>query len=179
MKRKEILKKKEEIHSSGEARKQLQLLETAHNGIKNVRGSSVAELAKRTEYLLSERFEHSKDVSSRLSHANTLFDNLTHLYTEKKPILEDDLEREEFKEETNLFLNEHQVIYKQFTGVWFPKQKEYLTTVEKIHTLPAALEAISTLDATVREKGRTVQSSVASLKEIGKKIKERAYHKKI
>jgi len=134
-------------------------------------------LNSRGEYLRSEHFEFSADVTQKETRINSLFTELHNLYNKKKPILEDDLERELYKEESYLFVNEHDLIFNDVSKKWYPAKYKYLTTEIHIDTLPGALDALNTVHAFIREMERTGKSSIAPLKELGAKIKARSYHK--
>jgi len=82
-----------------------------------------------------------------------------------------------YKEETYLLVDEHDLIFNDFTNSWYTAKKTYLTTELDIDNLPAALDALNTVHAFIREKERIEASSVAPLKDLGVKIKARKYHK--
>jgi len=170
------LETKEDITSSAEGRKQLQFCDSCNNEVQNIKKTSVHEFIDRGEFLLKERFEHSADVSNRNTQISKLFAQLDELYAHKKPILQDDYKRELYKEETFLFVNEHEQIYEDLNNNWFVAKRSYLKTKEDINSLPEALAALNNLDTFVREKERLIVASVEPLKELGKKINARSYH---
>jgi len=134
-------------------------------------------LTRRGDYLRSEKFEYSKDVTDKENKIHSLFKDLENLHSKKKPYLEDALERELYKEETYLFYNEHVLIYEDFKHNWYPNKKNYLTTEIHIDTLPAALDALNIVRAFAREKDRYIVATVEPLKQLGELIKARSYHK--
>jgi len=134
-------------------------------------------LTRRGDYLRSEKFEYSKDVTDKENKIHSLFKDLENLHSKKKPYLEDALERELYKEETYLFYNEHVLIYEDFKHNWYPDKKNYSTTEIHIDTLPAALDALNIVRAFAREKDRYIVATVEPLKQLGELIKARSYHK--
>jgi len=124
--KKKYLEHKEDINSVAEATKHLQLLDGAHNAVNNVKANGVADLNKRTQYLLSESFEHGHDVSGRSDHINHLFNELEQLYNKKKPVLEDDLAREKEKERLRLKFAKEANDFKQW-------ESDIISTVSLTH----------------------------------------------
>jgi len=85
------------------------------------------------------------------------------------------LKRELYKEETYLFYNEYELIYREFVDNWYTSKKRYLTTETVIDTLPAALYALNIVNAHVKEKDRYVVSTVDPFKQLGAFINAREY----
>jgi len=77
------LLEKEKILSSAEARKQLHILDSCLTEI-NFNKHAVEELNSRGEYLRSEHFEFSADVTQKETRINSLFTELHNLYNKKK-----------------------------------------------------------------------------------------------
>eukprot|EP00004_Rigifila_ramosa_P010201 TRINITY_DN21_c0_g1_i2.p1 TRINITY_DN21_c0_g1~~TRINITY_DN21_c0_g1_i2.p1 ORF type:complete len:1238 (-),score=389.66 TRINITY_DN21_c0_g1_i2:44-3250(-) len=177
------LARKEEIRSVVEAKTQLGLLEAfekekrtqTDTGVKPLKalGADIIAQHYKTEY--SEwRFETPQEIHDREASVDDKWKVLTELSAKKKAILEDDLAREEFKEQVLMSAKQHQDSHHHLTA-WVVQKFGYLQRTEHIDSVTNAREHLSLLDA--YEKGRelTSSTSLVLLKKLGADIISQKY----
>jgi len=102
--------------------------------------------------LLSESYEKSNEVSEREAYIDSLFAQLLAGATARRPVLDDHLAREQYKEQT-LMLNEQHIDRYTKLNDWRNQKSAYLQVAEQIGSVREAHKHLSILDAYVKEKG--------------------------
>jgi Ca2+-binding EF-hand superfamily protein len=169
------LKKKEEIDTVSKAHLHLRLLDAYDKESVALQNSSVSLWYKQADELVAQKYERSDEVTSRTSAAKEKFVTLGELSAQKRPVLQDDLARETFKENTRLKNNQHLDIYSQLLS-WHAEKEAYLRNKEEIHSVKEAQEQLSLLDGYDQEEQGVTESSVAYLKNLGADILAAKYH---
>jgi len=173
--KKKYLDFREKINSSSEALKQLQILESCRNEIQHINNSAVADLVNRGDLLRSERFEFKNDVTNRENQIKSYFAKLNQLHDEKKPVLEDDLAREKYKEETYLRVREHELLGDNIIS-WYKIKEQDLEHRENVESSAIGTTLLNELATYEKEKENILKSHSEPLKDLGKFIIARAYH---
>lgn len=168
------LKKKEVSESVSAAQLQLRLLEAYTLENKKLQSDSVALLKKLGEELATEKYEHHSAIEAREKEIAARFSLLEDLAAKKKPVLEDDLAREEFKELVMLSAGQHAGAYASIAS-WVTEKKAYLANKENITSIAEARKELSLLDGFQIEKTRMNDTAVASLKTLGNEILAKKY----
>eukprot|EP01105_Mastigella_eilhardi_P024476 TRINITY_DN6390_c1_g1_i1.p1 TRINITY_DN6390_c1_g1~~TRINITY_DN6390_c1_g1_i1.p1 ORF type:complete len:974 (-),score=347.49 TRINITY_DN6390_c1_g1_i1:92-3013(-) len=168
------LSTKEVIESVGAARYSLSTLDAYDIEAKDVKENTVVELKKLGSQLRDNKYEHQVDVDAREHHVDEFFQKLTSLSAAKRPVLDDDLARELFKEKLRIMASQHKDKYGKICD-WQTAKKAYLAVREELHSVPEVHVCLALLEAFDQEQKGTRDSSVASLKKLGNEILSAAY----
>jgi hypothetical protein len=103
----------------------------------------VPQLTQIKASLASERFERLSNVTARGVDMANLINNLAQLQAKQRPVIEDALAREEYKEKTDLSLQSHQKLQAQLLE-WLQQHVAYLTLKENITSVADARVCVST-----------------------------------
>ena len=118
------------ITTSGQARNALKHLE-AYAKESLAMKKSVAALAAVGKELMDSRFEGSAAVQAREQEVSTKFAALDQLAAQQKPLFEDALQRQTFREQVHLSAKVHADLCRQLQA-WGADQTAYLKTRETI-----------------------------------------------
>ena len=182
-KKQEYLETKEAVSSSAEATYQLSVLEAFNIARGTFEAGEIASLFDLGKAIRDESYatEHSSwvyptpDGVVALETAVTeLLAALSAAHDAKKAVLEDDLARELYIEETNLLSGQHTDKAVQCAG-WANEKAKYLQENVVVHSMREAQVGLNVLDAYTKEKGRFTATAVTSMKELGELILGRKY----
>lgn len=135
------LKKKEEISSVGSALFHLQVLDAFDKEKESIVQTNVAALKKIGVYLNNEKYERTSEVHVRESEIDAVIVNLGKLSSLKRPILDDDLAREQFKEVVRLKNGQHIDRFEKLQH-WIREKENYLQKKESINSISQAQTAL-------------------------------------
>ena len=110
------------------------------------------------------------EVKDRETHVHSSLETLAELNKKKRATLEDDLAREQFKDELSL-LNAQHIARKKQIDEWVGVSTEYLNVAEKIESISAANECLNALKAYEADKVVQTNTNVTSLRALGEKIR--------
>jgi Spectrin repeat len=105
--KKAYLQKKEEISSVSGAQLQLRLLDAYDKEAASVNATTAAQIVELGNKLAAEQFERTSEARVREAEISASFAELSQLSSQKRPVLEDDLEREKYKEKVRLVNKRH------------------------------------------------------------------------
>eukprot|EP00005_Dracoamoeba_jomungandri_P003108 CAMPEP_0174260450 /NCGR_PEP_ID=MMETSP0439-20130205/9716_1 /TAXON_ID=0 /ORGANISM="Stereomyxa ramosa, Strain Chinc5" /LENGTH=1009 /DNA_ID=CAMNT_0015344697 /DNA_START=295 /DNA_END=3324 /DNA_ORIENTATION=+ len=165
---------KEDIDSVSAAQLHLALLESYEVESKSVYNGPFQELKDLGNDLESEKYENLERVRARESEIEQDFVNLTGLADKKRPILQDDLAREQYKVETLLKNQQHVDSFNKIKS-WVPAKEAYLNKKEDIDSVAEAQHQLADLDAYDKEQQAMMDTNIKHLRELGDAIKERKY----
>lgn len=178
------LKTKEKINSISEAQHHLSLLETVDRDKKDRYEQSVGSVKKlgveivtsRYDRLTQWQFETPDEIKDREAQLDTRFDTLQTLYAEKKKVVDDDLEREEFKAHIRR-VNDRHINFFDTVSKWCDDKDTYLGEKEVVNSIPDAKHHLSVLAAFFRDKNDRYSHQVGNLKALGDEITSARYNK--
>jgi hypothetical protein len=168
------LNTKEVINSVGAAQYELSRLDGYDQESKQVESSTFASLVQMGNDLAGETFESIDATRAREQELAEAFVRLGGLSTKKRPVLEDDLAREQFRDGLRLQNQEHIDIHTNLTA-WIGDKEAYLNTKEAIDSVSEAQVQLSLLDSYEAEKQMATDSNVAQLKALGGEIQGARY----
>eukprot|EP01090_Pellita_catalonica_P019472 TRINITY_DN6651_c0_g1_i1.p1 TRINITY_DN6651_c0_g1~~TRINITY_DN6651_c0_g1_i1.p1 ORF type:complete len:984 (-),score=317.79 TRINITY_DN6651_c0_g1_i1:120-2789(-) len=169
-KSKTYLEKKEEVSSVSEALLNLKLLDAYDKEASGVQSGTFAKLQSLGAEIVGERYEKSDDIQARETELQSTFADLKKLSAAKRPILDDDLAREVFKQDARLMQRQHKRAHENILA-WVAEKENYLNKKEEIESVPEAQTQISLLDAFDKEQARTRKTDVEDyLKKLGADI---------
>ena len=125
-------------------------------------------------HLHCARVRRPDALASIESAADGLIAQLEKATKAKRDILDDDLARELYAEETRLIAGRHVDAGVQ-CGQWANKKTHFMQSDVLVHSIREADVGLSLLDAYDVEKARFTEVTVASLKKLGKDILARKY----
>ena len=182
-KNREYLGTKETVASSAEATYQLSVLEAYNEARKTFEAGEIAALLELGSAIRDAKYEteHSSwvfptpdAVAALEAQVVELLAALTEAHATKKAILEDDLARTLYIEETNLLSGQHTDKATQCAG-WANEKAKYLQENVVVHSMREAQVGLNVLDAYTMEKGRFTATAVTSMKALGEQILDRKY----
>ncbi|EGD76823.1 paramyosin [Salpingoeca rosetta] len=179
------LETREEIHSVPESKLQLSLLQACRQDMADRQSGAIANLQALGADICAAKYatDHSEwtyekpaDVNAREQEVVSKWEQLNVLAEEKQKVLEDHLAREEYAEQTRLLAGQHHNRVLQLEA-WYKPRQQFLDVHcrETVHTVDDALYRLGEYEAYVKEKAALTEASVASLKQLGKDIRERKY----
>eukprot|EP01094_Clydonella_sp_ATCC50884_P008373 TRINITY_DN177_c0_g1_i1.p1 TRINITY_DN177_c0_g1~~TRINITY_DN177_c0_g1_i1.p1 ORF type:complete len:1232 (+),score=684.36 TRINITY_DN177_c0_g1_i1:352-3696(+) len=168
------LNTKEVITSVGDAFFQISVLDAYNNESRQLVESSIAAWKALGDELDKEVYEGLAAVRAREHEVDADIERLTALSAKKKPVLDDDLAREQFREGLRLQNQEHNDMHENIQA-WVAGREQYLTTKESISSVAEAQTQLSLLDSYEAEKVMMGESSVAQLKALGAETKASKY----
>lgn len=183
VKNKEYLETEVPVISSAEATYQISVLEAYTEARSTFEAGDIASLFELGRAIRQEKYEteHSTwvypdpdAVESLESQVTELLGSLTTASDYKKEVLDDDLARELYIEETNLLSGQHTDKATQCAG-WANEKAAYLQENVTVHSMREARVGLNVLDAYNMEKARFTASAVTSMKELGELILDRKY----
>ena len=145
------LRKKETIESVSAAQLHLRLLDGFDKESEALYQTSVAQLKQKGAELASEKYERIQGVVQRETNVDKWFTVLGELSKKKRPVLEDDLAREQFKTKIRLLNQQHLDKYEQLNG-WITEKEQYLRHKEDISSVSEARTQLSLLDTFEKNK---------------------------
>jgi len=177
------LEVKETVGSSTEAKFQLSVLEAFANERSNTDTAQLVSFQALGKDICSAEYksEHSSwaygdgaEILKIEGEVTDLLQKLTTAHAAKLAILEDDLARELFAEETRLLAGQH-TDQATHCAHWATEKSAYLGEDIMVHSVRDAQVALSVLAAYDQEKARFTATSVTSLTELGKVVIARKY----
>jgi len=160
----------EGIESIGAAQFALKSLDAFDKECKAIRSSQVESLLTLGAELDREHFEHIADVKEREAKIIAGFDtDMVNESTTKRPILDDHLARELFKEELRLKGVQHGDRFNKLAA-WCTEKEAYLAVREEINSVSDAQLNLRLLDAFDAEFKDQKPHSVDPLKALGQDI---------
>jgi len=168
------LKTKELIESVSAAELQLSLFSAYEKERAGVESSHWVALKTLSAELIKEKYERSKEVSGRDDEITKAFADLGSLSAAKKPVLDDALAREKFKEKVRLMNQDHINNFKKLS-TWITEKEHYLNTREAITSVSEARTQLSLFDAYGIENKQESETSVVELKRLGKDVLSSKY----
>eukprot|EP00043_Microstomoeca_roanoka_P017478 m.182433 g.182433 ORF g.182433 m.182433 type:complete len:1285 (+) comp16641_c0_seq1:297-4151(+) len=182
--RKTYLENKQVIASIQQAELQLSVLSAFRQEKMDVTEGSVASLKQLGEQIRSAeystalshwRYEAPQDVKELEEQIeDTLWPELDKLASTKQVLLEDDLAREQFKEEIRLQVQNHASSY-ELLEAWCREKLVYLSSKEVVHSSEDAKGHLSLLHAFEEKKAGMLETSVRSLRALGASICKAKY----
>jgi len=168
------LTKKEAIDSVSGAQLHLRLLDAYDKESAAVQETTFAALLKLGTELQENKYEKSSEVEATEKNLQTKFSELGELSKKKRPVLEDDLAREQFKEKVRLMEKRHADQNGQIEQ-WTAEKETYLKKKEEIHSLSEARTQVSLLETYEKDKVSMTQNNVSELKALGADILAQKY----
>lgn len=170
------VRKRVEVSSSAEARKQLKLFAAFVKERTAIHAGSFASLCEMGRKLQQEKFEHISDVTTRESSIADGFKSLETLGASKEPVLEDDLVRELLKEKVRMWVGVHKDI-DQKLNKWAAEKTAYLNGIDtrKIASVQDTQLQLSLLHAHKGETADVSGGEVQRLKTLGSDIRSAAH----
>lgn len=172
-----FLKKKEIIESVSAAQLHLRLLDAYDKEAESTLNGTVSTAKELGAEMIREKYERSAQVQEREKDIDTCFQTLSQLSKDKRPVLEDDLAREIYKEKVRLWASQHGNQWEKVCQ-WIQESEKYLQTREVVQSIAEANTQLSLLEAFEEEKNNTHQSIVSQLKALGKEILTAYYETK-
>eukprot|EP00823_Brevimastigomonas_motovehiculus_P005144 TRINITY_DN362_c0_g1_i3.p1 TRINITY_DN362_c0_g1~~TRINITY_DN362_c0_g1_i3.p1 ORF type:complete len:1611 (+),score=620.13 TRINITY_DN362_c0_g1_i3:65-4897(+) len=179
------LTRKETVTTVREAYVQLGTLDIYSKAKDQMTKSNVANFKKLGASIVTARYEKlstyvfptPQEVKERETFIDEKWVALDKLYAEKLAILQDDLEREQFKEKI-LLLNEQHI--RSFTVLknWATEKKVYLEKKEEVKSIQDARVHLNLLDVFGKDKQDMHDVNVAAFKKLGQGVVEANYAKK-
>lgn len=168
------LKTREEVSSVSAAELQLRLLEAYEKEYSHVSETSLQQLNGLSKELLSERYEHSSEITSHDSTLKAQFQTLEELSKLKRPVLEDHLEREKFKEHVRQLNQEHINNFQKLQS-WIAEKEAYLNERPNVTSVSEARTQLSLFDSYTKERQNEIDTSVPELYNLGKEVLSARY----
>jgi len=169
-----FLSKKEDIHSVSAAQYHLQLLDAYDKESASVHSTTIAELKNLGAELAKEKYENISAVQSRENEVNTGSQKLASLSAAKRPVLEDDLAREQFREKVRLMVLQHTDKFTKLQA-WIAKKDAYLKTKENNNSISLAQTALGRLASYNRDSESVQATKVVALNKLGQDILDAKY----
>jgi len=166
----EYLRTKEQIESIGAAQFALKTLDAFDAESAALVPTTIAQLKKLGAELVRERYERKAEVLQREQSIDAHWATMAQLSAQKRPVLEDDLAREVFREELRQKGVQHADRHTRLVTTWYTEKAEYLAAREEITCISEAQVALGKLQAFANEKAETTATAVAALKALGQEI---------
>eukprot|EP01114_Cavostelium_apophysatum_P006608 TRINITY_DN179_c0_g1_i1.p1 TRINITY_DN179_c0_g1~~TRINITY_DN179_c0_g1_i1.p1 ORF type:complete len:1122 (-),score=548.09 TRINITY_DN179_c0_g1_i1:91-3456(-) len=163
------LKQRETIESVSAAELQLRLLDAYDREFEGMMQSGVAAVKKLAQQLGGEKYERQGEVEAATAEIEKKFADLQNLSKEKRPVLDDALTREKFKEKVRGQNQEHVNNHAKLAS-WTAEKEEYLKAREDVQSVTEARTQLSLLEWYEKENQTTRETSVAELQALGKEI---------
>jgi Ca2+-binding EF-hand superfamily protein len=163
------LEHKEISHSIGAASYQLRRLDASDKERADIEATTFAKIVALGNRLEKEKYENLARVRAREAESVARFGELGRKSAAKRPILDDDLAREIFREGVRLQVEEHIAKFGKIE-VYTAEQTTYLQTKEVVDSVADATNQLGLLTAYAAEKEVQTTSSVATLKALGAEI---------
>eukprot|EP01083_Nonionella_stella_P278740 947949_1 len=129
------------------------------------------------EHLTTWTFPTPEEVSGRESQVDARFAEVEAACAEKLTILEDHLEREEFKVQVHMWNTRHEHSFGSL-GEWCAGKEAYLAKAEDVNSVADANRHLSMLDAFLEDRTTYESLQVSqSLKGLGERIRQAKYAK--
>eukprot|EP01102_Stenamoeba_stenopodia_P022908 TRINITY_DN971_c0_g1_i1.p1 TRINITY_DN971_c0_g1~~TRINITY_DN971_c0_g1_i1.p1 ORF type:complete len:974 (+),score=372.77 TRINITY_DN971_c0_g1_i1:168-3089(+) len=161
------LNTKQHVESVSSAELQLRLLEAYQQELATIKSRNVVQLTDLSNELNAEKYEHIGAVKERDAAVSESLATLDREYNARKPVADDDLTREKFKEVVRGKAEQHA---RKLAGInaWIAEKEAYLLTKEEVNTVADANRHLSYLALYEEDKERTTNTVVADLKALGK-----------
>lgn len=163
------LKRKEHIESVSAAQLQLKFLDAFEKESNSVSEQSITILKNLGKELIAEKYEKSAEIQNRETTIDNGMASLKTLSQAKKPVLEDDLTREKFKEQVRLLVSQHSDQHKQIE-LWLSEKTQYLSLTETIKSISEASTQLSLLEKYQKENKAFQETSVTEHKKLAETI---------
>lgn len=173
-----FLSKKEEIKSIADAELHLSLLRSYLTERKDLEAVRVPPLQQLGVRILGMQYKSTysqwslpehQELRDREAKVVAAFPELDGISTKKLATLEDDLEREKYREQKRQENVQHKKNHAQLK-TWVGVQTAYLQKAEPVNSISDAQENLATLAGYVTEKDYTTKGAVASMKHLGVQI---------
>lgn len=168
------LNTKQSVSSVSAAELQLRLLEAYQRELGTIKSRNVTQLHDISAELEREKYEHIAGTKGRDAEIAVGLEKLDQEYAQRKPVADDDLAREKFKEVVRGKAQQHDRKYRGIIS-WVQEQENYLNTREKVTTVAEAYKALSDLSIFEEDKVRMNNTVVADLKSLGAHILAQEY----
>lgn len=177
------LNTKEDVKNSESAKSHLSRLQLHDQRREAMVGADIAALVTLGDTIRAARhstthsewtYEYPERLTKEEADVNTRWAQLAEASTTKHAVLDDDLARELYAEETRILADQH-AAKQALLGNWVQDKAAYLTAPEDAPTTQDALFHISVLEAFRRELAAMTASSLASLHDLGRTILARRY----
>lgn len=171
------LQTKEVSHSVAAAQYQVRRLAASDEQRVAIVATTFAKLQETGAYLAAEQYERTNEVQAREQELRSSFEQLAGLSVAKKPVLDDDLSREEFREEVRL-QNERHIAEHDKLDAWVNDTAEpYLRKKEHVDSVADANKQLGLLRAYRAEQDSKTKFALADLLSLGQKIASARYDK--
>lgn len=167
--KKTYLQTKQDIASVGAADFQLRQLESFRDEAKTLRESNITHLVAQGSELRDEKYENSAAVTEREAGTNAMMDELDALEVERKKVADDDLAREQYKEQTMTKNGRHTYSHEQTTK-WSKEKHAFLSKKEDISSIADAELHLSLLKAYMIERRDLEAVRVPPFKALGAEV---------
>lgn len=173
-----FLSRKEEIKSIADAELHLSLLRSYLTERKDLEAVRVPPLQQLGVKILGSEYKSAysqwslpehQALRDREAKVVAAFPELDGISTKKLATLEDDLEREKYRESKRQENVQHKKNHAQLKA-WVGVQSAYLEKTEPVKSISDAQENLATLAGYVTEKDYTTKGAVASMKHLGVQI---------
>eukprot|EP00911_Craspedida_sp_UC1_P002721 UC1_evm2s1999 len=174
---------KEIIANSAEARIQISILEPLPEEIADIEATGVSDLkrlgveiceAKYATPLSSWQYEAPEEVKALETAIDEHLKEIASQTEKKREVLEDDLKRELYAEETRLMADQHKVKYTAL-HTWSETKLAYLGVVEEVKSTEDARYHINLLETFESSAAAEKDTAVAALFAFGREIVGRKY----
>ncbi|EDQ86619.1 uncharacterized protein MONBRDRAFT_33696 [Monosiga brevicollis MX1] len=163
-----------QVSSSGHAQQLLANFAAFQKESATMQSGDLQELIGVGRTLESEKYEHIAAVQERETSLRTGFTNLDQAGEEKKPIFEDHLQRELFKEKTELDVKVHSEIAKTIEA-FVSEKLAYLGKKEQVQSVNDAYQQLSILEACKQEIDDNESGNQQRLCDLGASIRGAKY----
>ncbi|MDP2434761.1 MAG: hypothetical protein Q8P67_03370, partial [archaeon] len=169
------LQTKEVSHSVAAAQYQVRRLEASDEERLSIFGSTFQKLQELGAYLLAEHYERSNEVSAREAEITQAFTALAAASTAKHPILDDDLAREEFREQVRLQNERHISEFDKLNSWATETALPYLSKKEHVDSVADANKQLGLIQAHHTVKEAKTKFDLAHLIALGQQIAAARY----
>jgi len=180
--KKNYLEQKNTVNSIEEAQANLVALslyeeekgEKVNSVIKNLNELGASILAASYRGLTNYLFENPDEITTREEEVATLLNTLGEKEGPKREILEDDLKREQFKENLR---QQNELHKRKFSGLesWAAEKQEYLQKKEEVNSVMEAEENLTNFNAYKKNKTEITDGEIEAFRVLGRKILEAKY----
>ena len=160
--------------SSGDAQRQLKQFSSYEKEQAAVQADALAALTALGAELAAERYEGGAAVAAREAALAEGFSGLTAKAAENRPVLEDNLQRETFRERVVMQADVHADIHRKLVA-WGVDKAAHLKQREVVASVAEAQQQLSLLDASDREVADVQSGNFARLTELGGEIRGAKY----
>eukprot|EP01119_Soliformovum_irregulare_P010300 TRINITY_DN2527_c0_g1_i1.p1 TRINITY_DN2527_c0_g1~~TRINITY_DN2527_c0_g1_i1.p1 ORF type:complete len:1111 (+),score=542.58 TRINITY_DN2527_c0_g1_i1:57-3389(+) len=163
------LETKENIQSVSQAQLHIRLLDAFDKESLAIKSGTVAPWEQLGKELLNEKYEKSGEVKTRMEFVENSFKSLGNLSQQKRPVLEDDLAREQYKEKVRQAVDQFRAKDRKLQH-WIKEKEDYLKTKESVTSVGEARAQLSILAAYEKDKKTMTSVNVSQLDSLGKEI---------